>query len=78
MCHLQAAAYFLRNKETETVALQKNKRKQRTGLDFMPRDEEDQTGSTAQNDNIVLEWQTDEWSKCSQTCGNEGKMVGIQ
>jgi len=70
----EAAAYYLRNKETE-VTLQKNKRKERKGFDFddMPRDEEDQT-DTAQNDNISLEWKADEWSKCSQTCGNEGKM----
>ena len=54
-------------------------KKQRTKLEIMPRDEEDQTEEVAQNDmngdGITLEWRPEEWSKCSQTCGNDGKKV---
>ena len=54
-------------------------KKQRTKPEIMPRDEEDQTDEVAQNDmngdGITLEWRPEEWSKCSQTCGNGGKKV---
>ena len=54
-------------------------KKQRTKPEIMPRDEEDQTDEVAQNDmngdGIILEWRPEEWSKCSQTCGNGGKKV---
>ena len=41
--------------------------------EFMPRDEEDPAASSDQE--ISLEWKAEEWSKCSQTCGSQGKRV---
>ena len=71
---LQAAAYFLRNQETEVSLDQMNSKKRgpksRLG-EFMPRDEEDPAASSDQD--MSLEWKAEEWSKCSQTCGSQGK-----
>ena len=80
----QAAAYYLRKGDTQRMSVGQDKRKmgnkkQRTKPEIMPRDEEDQTDEVAQNDmngdGITLEWRPEEWSKCSQTCGNGGKKV---
>ena len=35
---------------------------------------EDETRSSG--DGLRLEWSTSEWSRCSQTCGKDGKQVG--
>ena len=40
----------------------------------MPRDEEDPAAASSDQD-ISLEWKAEEWSKCSQTCGSQGKRV---
>ena len=80
----QAAAYYLRKGDTQRMSVGQDERKmgnkkQRTKPEIMPRDEEDQTDEVAQNDmngdGITLEWRPEEWSKCSQTCGNGGKKV---
>ena len=37
----------------------------------------DKKGAEDSDDGLRLEWEMTDWSRCSQTCGPNGKQVGI-